>query len=830
MKKNLLLLIISLIFYNVSFSQQFTSRILDTTANVFTLNPEQAIRISKAERQSNSRYKTPPKYDKTMMMSLQNVTSRMPSSDVGIPYLNQTPPSDMTDKYVLKPSPGNLSKGLPSLAEDLHNGKVNVNIPFFEFEYFDYKIPVSINNRYPQVIEGSHNEPTFYINSNVGGDWTLSIDQFKVSRQINGVEDEHPTKGYFSSFSQSKIYNPETISDEDIHNGLKGNWDPAIDIYHYSTPTVSGSFLLNLPNGEYEILSGDKVHIEFDLVNNELREFTIKDNGGHKYIFGGDSSTIEVSQSISDVFSFGMFKDANYNKKTVTHIIEVDYNNEPISFATLPINANLFVYNDLPFPMIPLTVEEVFQSIQQHDSIDSIKDFLTLVGSKGVGYDRREYYAVIDFYADPNVSLLTDGDTYNDPDMKRHKVNTGWYLKEIVLHNSKKINLMYYNTIWQAYQTFSSNKMKINMITSGNDYPFHYIKQDGTVVSLYNLDMYACFPKQLTFMQFPINETHTVTTNFIKSPVLLKIYDEDDFSTVNLSYFNYKPYVRKPDIFLNAPAETLNNNDSSNNYGLLKKITFTKSGSQQNEVIFNNHTEFGYYNSEGTTYSEPHKDRSYLSSCVVNGTRKYNFDYAGSRLKRIHYPTGGTKQFFNTNTSSNYTRSYYNLGNGSNPPGYYYGLHEARVDSIMTTSENNSMTEKFVYENRSYSIGAYSAKKTYRPDIASCTSGARLYSTSPVYNSHSTKSGSAYLNVEKYINNELQFSSEFSDQEYTGNTLRLTNESIPGYLSTVGRPPTFLDEKKGYLNRHTIYKTNTEVIIFNVVQVSIDHAHRLLQG
>src|SRR5690606_12142544 len=127
-----------------------------------------------------------------------------PNSNNGVPWSNDEPPSNMTDKYVSRPTPGTMANRLGT-NEDLHNGKTNITIPFFDIEYFDYKIPVSINNRYPQHLKSPYGEPTLYLHSNVGGDWTLSVDEYKVTRQINGNIDELPTIGYFSSFSQSKI-------------------------------------------------------------------------------------------------------------------------------------------------------------------------------------------------------------------------------------------------------------------------------------------------------------------------------------------------------------------------------------------------------------------------------------------------------------------------------------------------------------------------------------------------------------------------------------------------------------------------------------------------
>ncbi|MBD0832529.1 RHS repeat domain-containing protein [Aestuariibaculum sediminum] len=733
-------------------------------------------------------------------------------------YLDENGPSDMTDKYSLKPSPGQYMLNAIGLNDDLFNGKVNITIPFFEYTYFDYKIPISINNRYPQNLKSTFGEPVFYTNSDIGGDWSLSLDQFKVSRQVNGIEDEHPTKGYFSAISQSKFSTPISISDSDVHSGLKGDWDPQIDIFYYSTPSFSGSFHLDLLNGGYEIVSGPKVHIEYQLENNAFVGFEITDNTGVKYLFGIDSNAIEVSQSKTDLLNLGRYRDPVDGGFTVTHLFEV-VNNNVISIADLPSNANLFADTNLPSVVIPPTVQEALYqlSINENNFSALNQNWFSHLGN-GI-------YGIVDYYSwdNNNLQVLPNGDKKDDAELRRDKINSGWYLKEIKLLNNKKISFNYINK-WEAYRTHAANKIKIDVKLSNRDFTYQYIGNNQVTYNLSGLSLYGCFPEELTWLQFPINESHTTTTHFVKKPKLYSITDDDNFSEVLISRDsgNPKGYVSGTSLYANAPTETI----ETPNIGLISKISLSTSNSSDIKIVeFNNFSEFTYYTEQGVTYRVPEKDRTFLEEVTLNrkhiGTvdedfeKKYDFEYVGSRLKKIHYPTGATKEFYSTDFYHSGTREYLNFTPFTGQSGYVNARLESVVDSIITTNENKSTIEKYVYSNPYYALGRFKNFKTYRPDITTCTSSAEFYSTNPLYTSSVFYSGVGYGKVDKYFNNELQISKEFLNSE-AGTpfvSLRLTDNTNPDYLDLVGYPIKSLGEIRGLESKVTSFvtKSNGEV-------------------
>jgi len=732
-----------------------------------------------------------------------------------VPYGDGSP-DNMLEKYNLKPTPSDFSEGLPSFSEDLFFGKVNTSIPLVNFEYYDYVIPVFLSNRYPQVLTESFGEPTFYLNSRVGGDWSLSVDQFKVTRQMNGIEDEHPTKGYFSNFSQSKVNNPTSISDTDILNGVKGDWDPAIDVFHFSTPTISGSFLIDINTGGYEILSETKFHVDFQLHNDQLHQFNITDGNGNKYLFGGDATSIEISQSITDVHSFGTFTDRDAEDLHVKYIIETDNSGNVLSVTQeLPDNVNLFApAPNFPTPQTLPSTSQIFMTIISTQSINSVQDYLSYLGNE----TNRKYYALPDI---ERWALIYGLDlSVNDPELKREKLNTAWYLKEITLPNEKKITFRYNNQKWRAYPTFASNKTQVQRAYSSDDFQYDYISNyDGSVVQLDNLSVYACFPQVLEIPKAPINESHTFTVHFVKKPELDLILDEEGFQSLyienDFSDTGVAPYYSKsPSLYPNSPPETHNTNSPPR---LIGKITYKTNNCAplsecSTEIEFSNRSHFfACLYPDGVVRDVPWRDRSYLDGITIDGQKIYTFDYSGSRLKKINYPTGGVKEFFSSNGSiGRYSYNTFPWGCDGNPYIHIGGQNVAIVDKIVTTTEGNLSTEQFYFDNSVRFSGFYSTLKTFRPESATCTSAARLYSTSAVFNSHNTKSGIGFKDAKKYVNGVLESSAEhygfLNNINRFPNTLYLTNETTPEYLDAISRPPNYVDERTGFPIEQNTFK------------------------
>lgn len=708
-------------------------------------------------------------------------------------YQSNGTPENMIDKSTLRPNVGSFSSDVTAISEDLNRGKVNVNIPLFDFEYFDYKIPVSINNNYPQKLSNNIEGKTFYLNSRVGGDWTLSVDQFKVSRQLNGNEDENPSKGYFSSFSQSKVNNISTITNSDVVNGLKGNWDPSIDVFHFSTPTVSGSFLLNLSNGTFKNLTDASFNVKYTRDTNAITSFTIIDNTGNQYLFGGDLTSIEISQSKTGVTSYGA--DLGGGKR-LKYIVEFKSDGTFATYSSLGNYANLYSYNAPQWaPITIVSPEDIMQTIT------------TSGFNLNSGYlNYRAVYLGNNCYGIPADLQFQDrivelpGSTDDDSDLRRTKVNTAWYLREIKLINGKKIFFNYQNS-WFAYRTYASSKIVLN--DTGVNYT--YVGLNGIQKTLNAVKVYSCMPQSFSFLQFPVNESISATTNFIKSPELIQIHDEELISNVILRKYkgNYpyttennrviRPYIVSPSFYSNAPQETIDggNVDPS----LIKGITYYKN-LQPLEIDFLNKSSI--YSSNGIR--DPYLDYSVLEGVVINNNKKYVFTNTGSRLNTVKYPTGAIKQFYSKEVVG-VVRSFATLGN--------VNLNSERVtDSIVTVSENNRTVEKYVYSAPTWHSSPYYTYKTFRPDITTCTTLAEYSSTNRIYNDRATKNGLYYQSAKKYVNNDLVILSELDNNTYgEANILFMTNGTAPN--SSILKPATFFEQKAANLRKITQYKKDS---------------------
>lgn len=705
-------------------------------------------------------------------------------------YQSSGTPENMIDKSTLKPNVGSFSSDVTAISENLNQGKTNVNIPLFDFEYYDYKIPVSINNNYPQKISKNIEGPTFYLNSRVGGDWTLSIDQFKVSRQLNGNEDENPNNGYFSSFSQSKVNNITSISNSDVINGLKGSWDPAIDVFHFSTPTVSGSFLVNLKDGTFRNLTDASFFVKYTRDSNSINSFTVTDDKGTQYLFGGDETSIEISQSKTGVTSYGVDKT---NGLRLKYVVEFNNDGTLAKYTPLGDKANIYVPN---YPsnfhigvQIPTPPDTLLQQMRAPGFNINTSGYGAGVYNLG-----NNCYGLLTYT--PGTIVELPGKTTDDDDLRRSKVNTGWYLREIKLINGKKIIFDYQNS-WVAYRTYAANK--IELYSSVVDYP--YINRNNVLITLPSLKVYNCMPQSFSAFQFPINESYSATTNFIKSPELVRIHDEDSISDVVLS--NYKgipispeydrvkrPYVLSPSSYSNAPQETINAGNTEPL--LIQRITYKKN----NEALNINFENQSFPNDESI------KNFSKLNELVINNSKKYVFTYTGgTRLSKIKYPTGATKQFY----------SHEIVGDVGNFALYNnVNIDSAEVtDSIVTISENNKTTEKYIYSNPRFRLPSTFTRKTFRPDITTCTTFADFTSTSPVFNSWATRSGVYFISAKKYINKDLVLLSELDDKTvyYTSNTLYMTNEQPAP--SSIYQPPTYYDQKLYNIKKTTQFKKDS---------------------
>lgn len=218
---------------------------------------------------------------------------------------------------------------------DYTGQKIDILSPNAEsFKIFG-DIPVSLYTGIPQISIPLDNIKTDCINLNfnlnyhasgfkpqnhpswVGLGWNLNVGGV-ITREVRGIPDENnstsfpsPDAGigfYFShsSLDKEKWYIPEIPADRDPQLGFRNmDIDRQPDIFNFTFLGYSGKFCLD-HKGSWKIESDTPLKVIFDkqdIQTNELflvkhiRKFTIIDERGIKYIFGGEDA-IEYSQPI----------------------------------------------------------------------------------------------------------------------------------------------------------------------------------------------------------------------------------------------------------------------------------------------------------------------------------------------------------------------------------------------------------------------------------------------------------------------------------------------------------------------------------------------------
>lgn len=240
--------------------------------------------------------------------------------------------NDISNAYYVSPEVSNLGK-YGQIPVDLYNGTYNLSIPLYEIKEKNISIPITIN--YNSGGNKVNMAPTL-----VGLGWNLSAGG-TISRTINGEADEsigayveyvndetqhiytNLQKGYWhvkDRLAISNWYDPGNFFELPI-----GTWhDKNPDEFNFNFNGISGSFYMD-HNGIWKIKSKQNLFLKIDCqITNQPRtgtglvqlpvtfyKFTITNDQGDQYIFGGDESSIEYSGGF--VMDGANYFDAAYN-------------------------------------------------------------------------------------------------------------------------------------------------------------------------------------------------------------------------------------------------------------------------------------------------------------------------------------------------------------------------------------------------------------------------------------------------------------------------------------------------------------------------------------
>lgn len=168
----------------------------------------------------------------------------------------------------------------------LSSGMVNVEIPIYELIEGDIRIPISISY-------ATTGMKVREANGRLGIGWTLNAEP-SVSRQINGLPDE---KGYLVSHGKAGGYTHYFGYMAELADG-QNNKDEDPDTFYYKLLNKSGKFFfyrgnnLEKPssNVTIETLPFEPIKIDYTKTTNSLTAFTITDDNGYLYRFGGNDN------------------------------------------------------------------------------------------------------------------------------------------------------------------------------------------------------------------------------------------------------------------------------------------------------------------------------------------------------------------------------------------------------------------------------------------------------------------------------------------------------------------------------------------------------------
>jgi|GEM_PF-703790 len=173
-----------------------------------------------------------------------------------------------------------------------YTGTANINIPLYEINVGDFKLPISLNY-HPSGIRVDQ-EATW-----VGLGWSLDVGS-RISRSVKGTDDflmgrdsNYPycIQGYYDA--------PDITSNLDNHYNMLGVqgcetfvelshnliYDPEPDIFYYNLPNLNGKFILDKSRGAVLFDKSHNLKIEIIRNSNSMVGFKITDSEGNQYFY-----------------------------------------------------------------------------------------------------------------------------------------------------------------------------------------------------------------------------------------------------------------------------------------------------------------------------------------------------------------------------------------------------------------------------------------------------------------------------------------------------------------------------------------------------------------
>lgn len=297
-------------------------------------------------------------------------------------YLYSNSRITVSDNYLLSPNAVGLGE-YGEVPVSLHSGIPQIEIPIYEISYGGHRLPITLSyhgggvrpNQHPgwvgvgwslnaggcisRVINGLPDE-TYYIKRNVDDESERGVGYFYMTDLYNGIYSTKDEIQYMVTPDPTVLYN--------YYYGK----DSAPDLFSFNFCGISGSFMIN-NKGEWKVQCNRHIKVEFNiyesqyacffntsiLAPNELNTnslshtiigFTLIDDYGIRYIFGGDINSTE--------FSVGMFSQSTSSMTATSWMLKkiIYPSGESIDFN--------YVKRDYTVQLAPSS----FKAQYQHDS------------------------------------------------------------------------------------------------------------------------------------------------------------------------------------------------------------------------------------------------------------------------------------------------------------------------------------------------------------------------------------------------------------------------------------------------------------------------------
>ena len=239
------------------------------------------------------------------------------------------------------PTPNSASIGTYGVVPvSMYTGKPEISIPLHTLNYRGFSLPISLN------YDGSgvrvNDMPGW-----VGSGWSLNAGGV-ITRSVRGTIDEKHSKQLYlnretlAEHRKVKNYDPNYFSNYEVEYGdyfgryqnvshprgftfdddaaiANGDLDRCSDVYYFNFLNYSGCFFLN-ENKDWIVKSESNLEVIFDCKDRSnyiapfipkfyngsdmyetIKGFTIRDENGYSYIFGGTTDAIEYTTPFFDM-------------------------------------------------------------------------------------------------------------------------------------------------------------------------------------------------------------------------------------------------------------------------------------------------------------------------------------------------------------------------------------------------------------------------------------------------------------------------------------------------------------------------------------------------